>query len=178
MIPNSLPHSRGFSLLEVLVALVIISIGALGIAAMQASALSNTHASQTESVVAIEARSLADAMQANPGYWKSGTFAPSVAVASSTLTDNGTLEPLSYDCTSVVCTAQQMAAYDLKHWGTDLNTQVPGATGQITCQIGAPVICTIQVTWQPKTAVAVNQGTQSTTPATPTNLTYPLVNQL
>jgi type IV pilus assembly protein PilV len=178
MIPLTSTRGRGFTLLEVLVALVIISIGALGVAAMQASALSNTHASQTESVVAIEARSLADAMEANPVYWKSGTFAPSIAVASSTLTDNGTLEPLSVDCTQGICTAQQMAAYDLKHWGTDLDTQAPGATGQITCQIGAPVICTIVVTWQPRTAVAVNQGTQSTATTPPASLTYTLVNQL
>ena len=37
LLPNH--RWRGFSLLEVLVALVIISIGVLGIAAMQASAL-------------------------------------------------------------------------------------------------------------------------------------------
>jgi type IV pilus assembly protein PilV len=178
MIPITPTRSRGFSLLEVLVALVIISIGVLGVAAMQASAFSNTHASQTESVAAIEARSLADAMEANPNYWTSGTFAPSIAVASSVLTDNGTLEPLTNDCSKAVCTAQQMAAYDLKQWGNDLNNQIPGATGLVACEAGAPVICTIQVSWQPKTAVAISQGTQSTVPASATTVTYTLVNQL
>jgi type IV pilus assembly protein PilV len=178
MIPIAPLRNRGFSLLEVLVALVIISIGLIGVAAMQASAFTNTHASQTESMVAMEARSIADAMAANPGYWKSGPG--SVAVASSTLLNNSTLttaEPAN-GCINVVCTPTQMAAFDLQQWGTDLNKQVPGATGQITCQVGAPVICTIQVTWQPKTAVAINQGTQSSTTAAPSPLTYTLYNQL
>jgi type IV pilus assembly protein PilV len=178
MIPVAPFRNRGFSLLEVLVALVIISIGLLGVAAMQASALSNTHASQTESVAAIEARSIADAMQANPGYWKNGTPASTIAVASSTLTDNGGLGALNFQCNQVVCTAQQLAAYDLKQWGTDLATQVPGAIGQIDCQVGAPVICTIQVTWQPKAATAINQGTQNAAGATPAPVTYTLVNQI
>jgi type IV pilus assembly protein PilV len=176
MIPITPNRSRGFSLLEVMVALVIISIGLLGIGALQASAFVKTHASQTESVVAIEARSLADAMEANPGYWKS-VPASTIAVASSTLSD-ATLQASPIGCVQAICTATQMAASDLKQWGTDLNTQVPGATGQVTCQIGAPVICTIQVTWQPKATVAISKGTQSSTTALPTNLTYTLVNQL
>ncbi|WP_114239133.1 type IV pilus modification protein PilV [Dyella sp. C9] len=167
---------RGFTLLEVLVALVIISLGLLGIAAMQASAIVNTHASQTESVVSIEARSLADAMQANFNYWKNGSFPATIAVASSTLSD-ATLEGISTNCTQTACKPQELAAYDLKQWGTQLQSQVPGATANITCQIASPDECTIQITWQPKTTVAISKGTQSSVPATPTTVSYTLVNQ-
>ena len=66
----------GFSLLEVMIALVIIAIGLLGIAKMQALALSNTGASRSRALAAIEASSLAGAMHANRAYWASANSVP------------------------------------------------------------------------------------------------------
>src|SRR5580700_12341596 len=60
---------RGFSLIEVMVALIIIAVGMLGIAKMQALALSTTESSGVRSLVAIEAASLAASMHANRDYW-------------------------------------------------------------------------------------------------------------
>ncbi|WP_243049698.1 type IV pilus modification protein PilV [Dyella sp. RRB7] len=177
MILISRSTNRGFTLLEVLVALVVISVGLLGIAAMQASAITNTHASQMESLVAIEARSMADAMQANQAYWNTNAVA-NVAVSSSVISDSTLAGYAStYNCGAVACSPAQLAAYDLKAWGSQLSAQVPGATANIACAIASPSECTIKITWQPKTAVAISQGTQSTVPTTATNLTYTLVNQ-
>jgi len=64
---------RGFSLLEVLVALVIIGVGMLGIAKIQALAYASTGTASERSLAAIEAASLAASMRANRGYW---TLAP------------------------------------------------------------------------------------------------------
>jgi len=95
------PHrrfaARGFTLVEVMVALIIIGIGMLGIAKMQGLALSSTGASRSRALAAIEASSLAAAMQANRSsslaaamqanrsYWSStgGTVPVAVTVTTS-----------------------------------------------------------------------------------------------
>lgn len=175
-------RTQGFSLFEVLVALVIISIGLLGIAAMQASALSNTHTSQNESIIAIQARSLADAMTANPAYWNAGlapTSAFSVlapAAGSSVATITNTTLATSANCATAVCdSAASVAAYDVQQWGKQL---IPNSAATISCQTGSPVVCTIQMIWQQKSSTAINAGTGSTPSETPQTMTYTLVNQV
>lgn len=173
--------SRGFTLLEVLVALVVISIGLLGIAAMQASAITSTHSSQTESLVALEARSLADAMQVNTTYWHgelypTNPFTVSVASGSTTATVSDSTLNTAADCKANACTPQQLAAYDVQTWGKQLNAQVPGAVGNIACLAASPSECTITVTWTQKASVATNKGTESTA-TTANNMSYTLVNQ-
>lgn len=167
-------RSAGFSLIEALVALAVISVGLLGIAVMQALALHSTHDSRSDSLVAIEAASLAGAMQANPGYWQAGLFPASFTVTGTTISDS-TLSSQDTDCATDACTAVEMAGYDLNQWGSDLQTQVPGATGSITCQIASPSICTITVNWTEKAPVALSSGTASS--ATSVNKSYTLVSQ-
>jgi type IV pilus assembly protein PilV len=175
---------RGFTLLEVLVALVILSIGLLGLAAMQASALSSTHGSQLESMVAIQARSLADAMSANPDYWSanSPTFAitpsptsPTTPVISSTAPSAPTTACLNTACGS----AADMAGYDVQLWAAELLKLVPGASATIACTASAPVGCSITIQWTEKAAASLNQGTKNNANSTSlTNMTYTLLNQI
>ncbi|QAU24263.1 type IV pilus modification protein PilV [Dyella sp. M7H15-1] len=176
-------RTRGFTLLEVLVALVILSIGLLGLAAMQASALSSTHGSQLESMVAIQARSLADAMSANPDYWAntSPTFTVtgtgSASDSSSGLTFTGSPPTYSGSCFNTICpTSADVAGYDVQLWANQLLLQVPGSKASIVCSASAPVGCSITITWTEKSAAAVNQGT--TNASATTNMSYTLVNQI
>jgi type IV pilus assembly protein PilV len=175
---------RGFSLIEVMVALVILSIGLIGLAAMQASALSSTHGSQMESMVAIQARSLADAMSANPDYWSanSPTFTITASASSPTTPVYGSgtpSPPATGGCLNTACTTpSQMAGYDVQQWANELLTLVPGAGAAITCTASAPIGCKITITWTEKAASALNQGTQNASSAATTNMTYTLVNQI
>ena len=180
----SCTRARGFTLMEVMIALVIISIGVLGIAAMQATAIASTHTSQTESLAAIEARSLADAMQANPDYWAAGHLSGVLTVggtAAAPVLSDTTLNSQTTNCSTTACLDTSnngnvaMAGYDVQQWAKQLFTQIPGSTATITCQIGSPTICTIVVNWTQKATAAVNNGTQSNT--TPTSMSYTLVNQ-
>lgn len=157
-------RAAGFSLIEVMVALVIVSIGLLGLAKMESLALSSTSVAGSRAIAAIEASSLASAMHANPGFWAAG-LAPATATinysgGAFTITDSGnsglagTKACLTAGTNS--CTPAQMAAYDFQSWAVDLTKVLPAPLGTVTCSVtGFPVVCTVQIQWA-ETAVAGN----------------------
>ena len=169
-------RARGFTLVEVLVALLVISIGLLGIAKMQALALSNTNGGRLRALAAIEAASLAATMQAERNYW--GTFTTNQTInvtgtatptPSATVTGNtdstlsgavacaapvGTAMSVctgTVDCTSsgTPCTAQKMAAFDLQQWAGRLQQVLTTDAASITCSVSTttPVACQVTINW-------------------------------
>jgi len=164
--PNSAAVQRGFTLVEVLVALLVISIGLLGIAKMQALALASTGTARMRSVAAIEAASIASMMHSDRAYWSgisSGTEKVVVTTSSSSFTSTDTTVALPSGCTATApapcctsslatpCSPAQLAAQDLTLWTYDLNqTMPPNTTATIKCPAGsatAPVSCTVQIDW-------------------------------
>lgn len=179
--------SRGFSLIEVMVAVLIISIGLLGIAKMQALALSNTGNSRLRALAAVESGSIASTMQADRGYWSTvpvvGTdltatlTGPTVTAAS-----DGTLTT-TQACTGLAanCTVAEMAGYDLQTWATALNAVIPNETANVDCTLPSAtdtVTCTVTIQW---TENLVNsnsaQSVNATTKTTLQTPTYTLVVQ-
>ncbi len=179
-------HSRhsgqlGFSLVEVMVAVVIICIGLLGIAKMQAMSLSNSSMSRQRSLAAIEAASIASALHSNRNYWGNLTTTVTASIVAGspavvTVTGDGALQAATAADVAVaggsaacvgdgsqnsMCTPVQLAAYDLARWWTNsVSLQLPNPTATVQCPqvavgIQAPVTCTVQITWTEK-AVAMN----------------------
>jgi type IV pilus assembly protein PilV len=161
---QSIHRSRGFNLIEAMVALVVISIGLLGIAKMQALAMSSTGTAKLRSLAALEAASLASAIRADRTYWS--TIATSVTVTFQdgvvkTATDGTLLSTV--DCTVVgACSSiTDMTAYDLRTWDTTLATQMPNHLAVLTCTapapgvVTSPVTCVIQMSWG-ENRVAIN----------------------
>jgi type IV pilus assembly protein PilV len=170
---------RGFSLIEVLVSLVIIGVGMLGIAKIQALAYSSTATASLRSLAAIEASSLASAMRANQLYWAVTATTPqsiSIAGAVVTASTDGALLGSTANCGAAVFAGPtQLAAYDLQCWAQSLNTLLPGATALVSCNpnvtAGYPVGCSIQVNWLERNT-AINAQSQGTTMAAPTYTLY------
>jgi type IV pilus assembly protein PilV len=172
------PHS-GFSLVEVMVALIVMSVGLLGIAKMQALALASTTTSKMRSLAALEAASLASTMRADRAYWSAVAADPIVVINAGvvTSTTDGPLKATTPDCESdtTVCTTSRIAAKDLQAWAVDLSNQVPNETARINCKPGTPATpttCTITIQWLEKQVASNAQ--QELAAATPTLTTYTL----
>lgn len=158
----------GFSLIEVLVALVVISIGLLGIVKMQALALSSTGTARMRALAAIEAGSLASTMRADRAYWASITTNPSTitipASGAITSTDANLQTPPNAKCqTGPPCTSVQVAAEDLSEWVTNVRSTLPGLQNSgVTCNVVAnnPVECTITLNWN-ENVLGINTSTNT-----------------
>src|SRR5580704_6582490 len=106
-------RARGFSLMEVMVALVVSTVGLLGLAKMEALALSSTSVASSRSLAAIEASSLAAAMHANPGFWQAGTAQASYTISGTATTNPYAASPTCTLTGTSSCTPQAMANNDL-----------------------------------------------------------------
>src|SRR5271170_6778354 len=78
----------GFTLLEVMIALFVTSIGLLGIAKIQALAYASTSSASARSLVAIQAAGLAASMHANRNYWAAGAQPTSITITGAAISDS------------------------------------------------------------------------------------------
>mgnify|MGYP003608823969 CR=1 FL=1 len=113
----------GFTLLEVLITLIVLSVGLLGLSGLQTMSLRSNHDAYLRSQAAIQAYDLVDRMRANSGsnssaYIKSGT-------------DMVGTEKAACD-TTAGCTATEMALHDLFKWNQANQTLLPQGIG-IVC---------------------------------------------
>jgi type IV pilus assembly protein PilV len=149
----------GFTLIEVMVALIVISVGLLGIAGMQGLALSSASSARMRSLASIEAASMAATMHTERDFWSVnvGTW----TVAGTTFTDSTGLLPVGADCTStgtVPCTAAAVASFDLQNWANALSAVLPDPQATISCPNGTPPMsCTITIQWA-ENAVNLSQS--------------------
>lgn len=124
---HSLPLTQsGVGLIEVMVAVLILAVGLLGIAALQATALRNSQSSLERSQAVINTYSILDAMRANRDVARIG----------------------GYDLLQMTCNPPNkgsLAADDLHKWITDLQSAMGAAAcGQIVC---GNLSCKITVQW-------------------------------
>ena len=138
-------QQRAFSLIEVLVALVVLAIGMLGIAQMlllshKANASSYIRQQATQSAYNIIDRMRANRLAAIAGNYTVSNLAaegtPTIPTAPAT------------NCTNTTCTTTQLAAYDTWYWlATDVS-QLPNGCGSITtAPSGTNTLITVTVQW-------------------------------
>lgn len=155
---NQRGFERGFSLIEVLTAIVVFSIGLIGLGFLMTSAVRSNHVGLQHTQASFLAESIMDRMRSNiPAVWAGaydGTYS------------GGTATP-SNDCTSTPCRAAELAQRDTWIWGRLIGNMLPASSGRINCQRtpGVPLptgvdlqkvptfdgLCTITIAWTEKT---------------------------
>lgn len=126
----------GFGLIEVLVALLILTIGLLGMASLQTTSLQQTTGSQARTQAIFLAEDLVERIRANRPNRASYVLNDPDAVACDT--------EFTIDNSGV-------AEDDLEEWRNSLACLLPGGNGEVA--VNGDVI-TVDVTWSPREDVA------------------------
>lgn len=125
----------GFGIVEVLVALIVLSVGLLSIAGLQLISIRSVHSSFVRGQAILSAYDVADRMRANRlavrdvngnpvGFYNSADVATYQAA-----NDNNCTEDAG---PAVACTVAQMTAHDLFEWNQTLAARLPSGQG-IVC---------------------------------------------
>jgi type IV pilus assembly protein PilV len=133
-------RSSGFTLIEVLVTVLIMSLGMLGIAALQATTSRFKIGAWARSSTAVLFSDFADRVRANPdvaglSYFSSGaaTSTSAYALTANWSTQSSTAPPaVTTDCSTTACTATERAAYDLIIWRQQIRRQLPQGSAFVT----------------------------------------------
>jgi type IV pilus assembly protein PilV len=128
-------HSRGFTLVESLVAMVVISVGMLGIAALYVEGLRVSRTSIYRNVAIDLAADMADRIRAN-------TTATVAYAGAGPGVNNGCVNG------GLDCTAAQLAADDTFWWHQSVQALLPGGAANVAVAAGGVNSAyTITVTW-------------------------------
>ncbi len=169
----------GFTLVELLVTMLIVTVGLLGLAKMQAAAVSNTSLSRTRALMTYQAEALAGMIRANKGFWVttgSPTAWPAFNVTSAGVASNTGMTTTS-SCVNTTgasaCQPAELAYNDMYTWAAQFNdgtasSAFQGASASIACVASGGGTCVanpsvpngydITLTWNQK-IVGVNRST-------------------
>ncbi|NOX91889.1 MAG: type IV pilus modification protein PilV [Gammaproteobacteria bacterium] len=144
---------QGFTLIEVLVTLVVLAIGLLGLAGLQASSLKHNNNAYQRTQATFLAYDILDRMRVNPMGIEAGSYD---AVDTESL-------PTDPSCVGTSCTPAQLADNDALEWATRLTAALPSGRGVIA-GTGANAPFTITVMWDDMRTGATGTNCDQTDP--------------
>ena len=120
---STIPMDSGFSLLEVLIAATVFSLGLAGFAALLLTSSIGSTQARKEGIAAVAAASLAEQLRMNAAALDRYLYPP---------------ESISRICNGdAPCTPGQQADYDFRLWQLDLADRIHNARG-LVCRDGTP----------------------------------------
>lgn len=155
--PSERTRSTGFSLIEVLIALVILSVGTLGIAAMMAVSVKSKNSAYSRAQANDLAYTILDRMRAN----RSTALQHGYDIHLGAMRMN----PPPENCLGIEvdCNPAQIADYDLFEWKSRLADILPSGDGSVrTVRLGQITQVTVTVQWNdrlPAQTAEVPSGT-------------------
>ena len=154
----------GFTLIEVMIAMVVTAVGLLGLAKMQALAVSGSKSAGSRSLIALQVGSMVSAMHANTAYWATTAVPTTFGITGSgTITNGGGVLDAAIAVTDCIeaapCAPAKMAARDFQNWGSGMFDQFPTYGSSFVCTNAVPISCQIYVTWTEK-RIGFNETTK------------------
>ena len=122
---------NGFSMVELLVAVLIFAIGLVGLAGLQLAGLRSNQSAYYRSVATQLAYDMIDRMRSNAAIFLTNRESYKDVNPTTTAASN------PRQCETNACTPAELAVYDLKQWNTQLAAQLPGGRG-IVCLDSTP----------------------------------------
>lgn len=132
-------QSRGVSLLEVLISILLSAIGLLALAGANVSAMRYSKMSQYRGTATVLAKDIAERMRANKLGLASYAYSTSWA-------GQATAVAVDTSCETADCDAANLAAYDLATWRKVVQNQLPH--GSVFVAIQGNVGADVWIAWQ------------------------------
>ncbi|NOX76093.1 MAG: type IV pilus modification protein PilV [Gammaproteobacteria bacterium] len=154
---SPLQHQRGFTLMEVLVSMIVLSIGLLGLAGLQLNSLKNSNSSYERSQANLLASEIIDRIRANRVGLAAGDYDDLYSSSTDgTSVSNPVADP---GCITVGCTTAELAQYDAFLWQENLKTALPFGRGRVVGN-GLGSVFSITILWDDERtgATGVNCG--------------------
>ena len=126
---------KGFSLLEVLITILVVSFGLLGMAALIVSGVRSNNIAHYRSVASKQTEDMADRMRANQAGIIAGAYDDLLATT-----------PTSSDCMTSICSANQIATYDHAQWNAANSRLLPNGRGIVKGSVAAGYAITLMWT--------------------------------
>lgn len=127
-------YQRGINLVEVMVSLVILSMGLLGLVTLQGLGTQYSNKSYFRTQAIVQAYDIIDRMRANLSAASTGDY-----------THDPMPEDYSTDCGRDGCSTRDLAHYDLVNWNTHNARLLPDGAGLITRQGD---VFTVKINWR------------------------------
>lgn len=119
-----LSRQRGVSLIEVMMSVLIFSIGLIGLAGLMVMSTRSNHSAYLRTQVTFLANNMANRMSANPkGVWD-GSYNSSAYPVAAASAGCGAGSP---------CNSANLAIHDQRLWSDQLRTFLPNASASINC---------------------------------------------
>ena len=134
-------RQKGSSLLEVLVAVLVMSFGLLALGGLAAAAQQYVKMTQFQSVGMALASDLSERMRGNVEGFKSNGYVRASTYSYST--DAVSVPP----CAAEVCTATEIAAIDMAQWLGELRQRLPGGDAYVERDAANGLATDIWILW-------------------------------
>lgn len=130
----------GFTILEILVALVILATGILGMTGLQSKSLYNNHSAQLRTKATALAHEFAERMRANRKFALDAAANYQILMGSKPATP-GT------NCNTSNCSSNELAIFDKYQWWQAVSGELPVGEGSVAVDIDKR-IATITIQWE------------------------------